>query len=157
MKIKEVSAGVKISQNYNSYSMNLIADLGKEESPEKVGEILIEKAMKIVKDKLEEKNNFDKEVKFKQNKVGVPHNISSGLIEVGAAWPHKKSSNFLSVKLLEDGRWEDVRIKNLEKIDEGYKQKNNKGIFIFRKIPNEKRTNYKMPMFRIYKMEEYFK
>jgi len=27
MKIKEVSAGVKISKNYNSYQMNLVADV----------------------------------------------------------------------------------------------------------------------------------
>ena len=27
MKIKEVSAGVKVSKNYNSYSVNLVADV----------------------------------------------------------------------------------------------------------------------------------
>ena len=48
MKIKEVSEGVKVSKNYNSYSVNLIADVEDNESYEKVGEILIDKSLDIV-------------------------------------------------------------------------------------------------------------
>ena len=48
MKIKEVQAGVKISRNYNSYSVNLIADIEDKENPEKIGSVLIEKAREIV-------------------------------------------------------------------------------------------------------------
>jgi len=47
-----------------------------------------------------------------------------------------------------------VHVIDLEKTKEGYKQKTEDGIFIFRKIPDEKRMNYKMPSFRIYKLEE---
>ena len=137
MKIKEVSAGVKISKNYNSYQMNLVADVEDGENVEKVGELLIEKTLEVINKKL--KGNSDED-KF------------NGL-EIGAAWFDKNSKNKLSVKYSKDGNWEEVNILDLEKISEGYKQNINGEIFIFRKIPEEKRKNNKMPIFRIYKME----
>lgn len=134
MKIKEVQAGVKISKNYDSYQVNFVADLENEESAEKVGEILIEKAMKVIQDKLG--NSKDGNLK-----------------EVGAAWPHKEFSDCLSVQMSKTGKWEDVQLDELEKTNEGYRQKTNEGVFIFKKIPAEKRKNNKMPIFRIYEGE----
>ena len=55
MKIKEVSAGVKVSKNYNSYSVNLVADLEENESYSDVGNILIDNAKEIFNEK--RKNN----------------------------------------------------------------------------------------------------
>ena len=74
--------------------------------------------------------------------------------EIGAAWFDKKSKEKLSVKYSKDGKWKNMDLGDLEKTKEGYKQKTEDGIFIFRKIPDEKRMNYKMPSFRIYKLEE---
>lgn len=136
MKIKEVSAGVKISKNYNSYQMNLVADVENGEDVEKVGEILIEKTMEVINKKLKESS----EDKF------------DGL-EIGAAWFDKNSKDKLSVKYSKDGGWEEVNILDLEKVSEGYKQNIDGGVFVFRRIPEEKRKNNKMPVFRIYKME----
>ena len=141
MKIKEVSAGVKISKNYNSYQMNLVADVENGEDAKKVGELLIEKTLEVINKKLKEGS----EDKF------------NGL-EVGAAWFDKTSKNKLSVKYSKDGNWEEVDILGLEKISEGYKQNINGEVFVFRRILEEKRKNNKMPVFRIYKMEgEMFK
>jgi len=137
MKIKEVSAGVKISKNYNSYQMNLVADLENGEGAEKVGEILIEKAIEVLNKKI---NGAFEENKF------------NGL-EVGAAWFSKDSKDKLSVQYSKGGNWVDIEIKDLEKIQDGFKQKIGKDVFVFRRIPEEKRKNNKMPVFRIYKME----
>jgi uncharacterized protein (DUF736 family) len=131
MKIKEVQAGVKVSKNYNSYSVNLSADLETGESAEKVGEVLIERATELVNKKINEKSEK----------------------EVGAAWISRDSPEKLSIKYSRDGKFKDVEIKNLEETDEGYEQKINKDVFIFRRIPEEKRKNKKMPVFRIYKNE----
>jgi len=56
MKIKEVSAGVKVSKNYNSYSVNLVADVENNlvadvednESYEKVREMVLIRFIKMV-------------------------------------------------------------------------------------------------------------
>ena len=137
MKIKEVSAGVKISKNYNSYQMNLVADVENGEDVEKVGGFLIEKTLEVINKKLKE---------------GLDEDKFNGL-EIGAAWFDKNSKDKLSVKYSKDGSWEEVDILDLEKISEGYKQNINGGVFVFRRIPEEKRKNNKMPVFRIYKME----
>lgn len=129
MKIKEVSAGVKVSKNYNSYSVNLVADLDGEESYEKVGEILIEKAKEIVNSKMgkiEEKSN-----------------------EVGAAWYSKKSPGNLSVQYSKGSDFVEVDIVELER--NKFVQIFNGEKFIFKRIPLNKRKNNKMPVFRIYK------
>ena len=139
MKIKEVSAGVKMSKNYDSYQMNLVADLEKGESAEKVGEILIERAIEVVNKKMKEDNYLGKN----KNKE----------IEVGAAWFSKKSKEVLSVQYSKNSKWVDVEVKDLERIGEGYKQKINEGVFLFRRIPEEKRKSNKMPVFRIYEVE----
>jgi len=143
MKIKEVSAGVKISKNYNSYQMNLVADLENGEGAEKVGEILIEKAIEVLNKKI---NNL------KVTSGNSEENKFKGL-EVGAAWFSKDSKDKLSVQYSKGGNWVDIEIKDLEKIQDGFKQKIGKDVFVFRRIPEEKRKNNKMPMFRIYKME----
>ena len=142
MKIKEVQAGVKISRNYNSYQMILTANLENEESVEKVGNLLIEKATEVINKKINEnlEDNFENE--------------SSLGKEVGAAWFSRDFHDKLSVQYSKDGKWEDVEIKSLEEIHNGYKQKINGEVFIFRKISKEKRKNNKMPVFRIYKKEE---
>jgi len=127
MKIKEVTAGVKVSKNYNSYSVSLTADVDESENEKEVGEELIKMAEKIIK-----KNLGDEE-----------------LIEVGAAWPHKKSENFLSVKMNGDDNYSDVRIPDLEKTGDGFKQETQKGILIYKRV--EKRKSDKMPIYRIYK------
>ena len=137
MKIKEVSAGVKISKNYNSYQMNLVADVENGENAEQVGEILIERAIEVINKKLKE--NLD-------------GNEFKGL-EIGAAWFSKKSKDKLSVQYSKNGNWEEINISNLEKISEGYRQNIDGEIFVFRRIPEEERRNNKMPVFRIYKME----
>jgi len=137
MKIKEIQAGVKVSKNYNSYSVNLVADIEENEIPETVGGILIEKSLEIVSKKM---NGIKEEVIEKENSE----------IEIGAAWFHKKSSDFLSVKFSKDGSWENVKISDLEKTDDGFKQKINNEVLIFRRISEEKRRNDKMPVFRIY-------
>jgi len=134
MKIKEVSAGVKISKNYNSYSVNLVADVEGAEIPEEIGEKLIEKAQKIVQEKIGEQ--FEKGKFLKK--------------EVGAAWIHKKSPNFLSIKFLGEENWKDVRVEDLEKTKEGYIWEYCGEIFRLKKIPEEKRKNDKMPVYRIY-------
>ena len=142
MKIKEVHAGVKLTKNYDSYQISLTAEIETGENPEKLGEELIEKALAIVskKIKLSNKQKLDKE-EFSE-------------IEVGAAWLDKKFKDRLSVKDSQTGKWENVNLKDLEKTNEGYKQKNNKGVFIFKKIPEDKRANHRMPIFRIYKIKE---
>lgn len=127
MKIKEVSAGVKIVKDYNSYSVNLVADVDEAERAENVGEELISRAEEIIK-----------------NKIGDED------VEVGAAWPHKKSANFLSVKMNDDVEYRDVRIADLEKTDDGYRD----GDLIYKQV--KKRKNDKMPIYRIYKIRGEF-
>jgi len=140
MKIKEVQAGVKLTKNYDSYQASLTADLEIGESPEKVGEELMEKALEIVRKKVKPDDELNDE--------------ESSEIEVGAAWQHKKYNDLLSVKMSEDENWEQVKISELEKVREGYQRKTSEGIFIFRKIPEKKRMNNKMPVYRIYKIEK---
>ncbi len=132
MKIKEVSAGVKIVKDYNSYSLNLSADLDENESAEDAGGILIERAFKIISEKINSATDSD------------------GLVEIGAAWPSKKSDGALAINIKETGKWDDIKLDELEKTPDGYKQKTDDGVLIFRKIPDERRTNEKMPTFRIY-------
>ena len=139
MKIKEVSAGVKVSRNYNSYSVNLIADVEDNESYEKVGEILIDKSLDIVNKKI--------------GSVGELKEVNKDK-EVGAAWFSKDSREKLSVQYSKGGVFRDVEIKDLEKIDGGFKQIVNDEVFIFRWIPSEKRKSNKMPVFRIYEESE---
>lgn len=146
MKIKEVQAGVKVSRNYNSYSISLVADMEGSESPEKVGEVLIERAREIVSKKIQENENTDLKVSAKQTQTEKSHEE-----EVGAAWPDKKSEEKLSVKYSGSEEWHDVNVSDLEKTNEGYKQRVGEDVFVFRKIPSEKRKNPKMPTFRIYK------
>jgi len=140
MKIKEVHAGVKLTKNYDSYQASLVAELEIGEDPEKIGEDLMEKALAIVSKKigLSNKQNLKKE-----GFLGI---------EVGAAWLGKVFKDRLSVKYSKTGNWEEVKIGDLEKTKEGYKQKTSEGIFIFKRIPEEKRANNKMPIFRIYKI-----
>jgi len=142
MKIKEIQAGIKISKNYDSYQASLVAELENGEDSEKVGAILMEKASAIVSKKIgfNKKSNLEKK--------------ESVEIEVGAAWPDKKFKDRFSVKNSTTGKWENAYIADLEKINGGYKQKTKEGIFLFKKIPEEKRKNNKMPMFRIYKIKE---
>ena len=149
MKIKEVQAGIKITKNYNSYQASLTAELETGENPEKVGAELMEKALDIVK----KKTGIDASKDTRDSAKPTINKRNEG-IEVGGAWPDKKFANRLSVKDSRTGKWEDVNIENLEKIDGGYKQKTNEGTFIFRKLPKEKRTNNRMPWYRIYKIEE---
>ena len=47
-----------------------------------------------------------------------------------------------------------MNIKDLEETDEGYKYKTNENTFIFRKLPEEERKNDRMPLYRLYKIEE---
>lgn len=136
MKIKEVSAGVKISKNYDSYQAGLVAELEIGESTEKVGAELMEKALEIVSKKIE-LNNIDSKEELTE-------------IEVGAAWVHKKSNALLSIKMNETEDWEHIKLSDLEKTKDGFKQKINDETFIFRRIPEGKRRNNKMPVFRIY-------
>lgn len=130
MKIKEISAGVKVSKNYNSYSVNLVADLEENENYKKVGEILIGKAMEVVNKKIGSNGNENEK-------------------EVGAAWYSRESPGKLSVQYSKGGAFSEIGIKELEK--EGFKQIVNGERFVFRRIPLEKRKNNKMPVFRIYK------
>jgi len=129
MRIKEVQAGVKIVKNYNSYQMNLTAELENGDIVDEAGEKLIERAKKIIEETID--------------------SVSENLVEVGAAWPHKKSSNFLSVQFSKGGNYEDIRISDLKETREGYEQESPEGVLIYKKI-NEKRSN-KMPLFRVYK------
>lgn len=132
MKIKEVSAGVKVSRNYNSYSLNLVADVEENENYEKVGNILIDKAMEVVNKKIgSNKKEIEKEK------------------EVGAAWYSRESPGKLSVQYFKGGEFSEIEIKELEK--KGFVQEKGNEKYIFRRIPLEKRKNNKMPVFRIYK------
>jgi len=148
MKIKEVQAGVKIIKNYNSYQASLVAELEVGEDPEKIGEDLMAKALSIVSKKIKLNEDLD----LGKENLAVDERHSE--IEVGAAWPAKKFKDGLSIKMSKTGNWEEVRIQDLEKIKEGYKQKTSEGVFIFKKIPEDKRTSNKMPTFRIYKIED---
>lgn len=130
MKIKEVSAGVKVSKNYNSYSINLVADVDESESYEKVGDVLIDKAKEILNKKIE-------------------NNLEGSEIEVGAAWYSKESPGKLSVQYSKGGKFSEIEIKELEK--QKFRQTFGDETFIFRRIPLEERKNNKMPVFRIYK------
>jgi len=143
MKIKEINAGVKLTKNYDSYQASLTADIETGEDPEKVGIELMEKASAIVGKKMENesgKKSFDK-VKRTNNET-----------EVGAAWLDKKFKDRLSVKDSATGKWSDVKIIDLEKTDEDYRQETSEGVFIFKKLLEKERTNNKMPMYRIYKI-----
>jgi len=142
MKIKEVQAGVKISKNYDSYQASLSAEIEVGENPEKVGQELMEKARNIVFEEME-LNKGSKKRKDKNQEI-----------EIGAAWFDKKSKDKLSIKMSKTNEWKNIKIVDLEKTDSGYKQNTSEGVFVFRKIPEEKRTNPKMPMFRIYKWGE---
>lgn len=159
MKIKEVQAGIKIIKDYNSYQASLVAEVGENENPEEVGSLLMEKSFSIVFDKIDEKKEIieDLEQQRKLKKLGrkkffeKEKNIFDNEIEVGAAWFDKEDETKLSVKDSETGNWREIKISDLKEIDEGYLEKTPKGIFIFKKIPDEKRINQKMPFFRIYK------
>ena len=134
MKIKEVQAGVKVTKDYNSYQASLSAEISSEENPESVGAELMEKALTIVNRKAAE---------LERNKLGRKDD------EMGAAWLGKKSG-VLSVQY-SDGTWKDVNVSGLEKTDDGYLQKTETEVFVFKKIPEEKRMNKKMPIYRIYR------
>jgi len=143
MKIKEIHAGIKVTKNYDSYQASLTADLETGEDPEKVGAELMEKALAIVNKKIGaklDKKSFGK-IKRMNNET-----------EVGAAWLDKKFKDKLSVKDSTTGKWRNVRIVDLEKTGEGYRQKTSEGVFIFRKLLERERTNNKMPIYRIYKI-----
>ena len=156
MKIKEVQAGVKLTKNYDSYQISLAADLEIGEDSEKVGEELMEKALRIVSKKIGGAPQAYPEKIFKKDfLLGANNNFEEKKNkeeEVGAAWFHKKTNALLSVKMNEGGDWEHVKISDLEKVEGGYKRETNEGIFVFRKIPEGKRKNNKMPVFRIYKI-----
>ena len=146
MKIKEIHAGIKIVKNYNSYQASLTADLETEEEPEKVGAELMKKASAIINQKIG--------VDLNKKSFGKVREKISNEIEIGAAWPDKKFKDRLSVKDSATGQWKDVEIIDLEKTSEGYRQKTTEGVFIFKKLSERERTNNKMPMYRIYKIEE---
>ncbi|MBU2612188.1 MAG: hypothetical protein KKB62_00515 [Nanoarchaeota archaeon] len=129
MKIKEVQAGVKVSSNYNSYSINLTANLEENESYEEIGKFLIEKAKEIIDDKIENKNEKE--------------------IETGAAWYSKNSPRKLSVQYSKNGPFLELEIEDLEEGE--FKQIIEGETFVFRRIPLEKRKSSKMPVFRVYK------
>jgi hypothetical protein len=140
MKIKEISAGVKLTKNYDSYQASLTAEIELNENSEEVGEILMEKSLAIVNKKIFEKNTNLSD----KNKE----------IEVGAAWISKNSRDKLSVQYSKHSKFEDIDIKNLEKIEQGFEQKIGENIFVFKKISENKRKNRKMPNYRIYKIGE---
>ncbi|MBU2616515.1 MAG: hypothetical protein KKB79_00870 [Nanoarchaeota archaeon] len=137
MKIKEVQAGVKITRNYDSYQASLTAEIDLKENPEKAGEELMNRALSIVN---------------KQASVNLSdRNFPEKEEEVGAAWFDKKSAEKLSVQI--NGEWTDVCFSELEKTGDGFRHVIGKDVFVFRKIPEEKRTNKKMPIYRIYKFK----
>ena len=133
MKIKEVQAGVKISKNYNSYQASLTAELEAGEDSEKIGEVLMGKALEIV-----------------SNNIGGRSGESSE-VEVGAAWYSKSSPGKLSVQYSKGGEFLEIEVDELER--EGFKQIVGGETFIFRRIPLEERKSDKMPVFRIYRLE----
>ena len=147
MKIKEVQAGIKITKNYNSYQISLTAEIESTENPEIIGAELLAKASDILKKKTGIDLEANKDIK--NNIKPAPTNGT----EVGAAWPDRKVENQLNVKH-STGQWKEVNISNLEKTEAGYKHKTNEGLFIFKKLSKEERTNDRMPLYRIYKAEE---
>jgi len=143
MKIKEVSAGVKLTKNYDSYQASLTADFETGENPEKVGAELMAKALAIVNKRIVQLNEKSfGSIKRETNEI-----------EVGAAWPDKKFKDRLSVKDSATGKWEDVKIIDLEKTEQGYRQETPEGVFIFRKLSEKERANNKMLIYRIYKIK----
>lgn len=155
MKIKEVQAGIKLTKNYNSYQASLTAELETGEAPEKVGAELMEKASNILKKKTGiDLDTDDLDTDNPQEGLKSPQPSKTKEIEVGAAWPDKEFTNRLSIKDSRTGHWKDLDIADLEKINEGYKQKTEEGTFIFRKLPEAERIHDKMPTYRIYKVEE---
>jgi len=95
----------------------------------------------------------DKDIKIESN-MGRPIQTSNKKeVEVGAAWLDKKSKDRLSVKDSRIGAWKEVNISDLKKIDAGYKQETDEGIFIFKKLSEKEKINSKMPVYRIYKIE----
>ena len=141
MKIKEVQAGVKLTRNYDSYQASLTAELGAGENPEKIMADLFERVYNLVLKKINS---------VKKNYLGIQ---KSSEIEVGAAWFDKKSKDKLNIKDSDTGKWSELSINDLEKIKGGYTKKTEDGDFIFKKIPENKRKNNKMPIFRIYKIK----
>jgi len=146
MKIKEVQAGVKVTKDYDSYQASLVADIEIGEDPKKVGAELMEKASAIVNKRI------GAELNKKSVLVERGYPDKNKKTEVGAAWPDKKFKDRLSVKDSGTGKWKDVNIADLEKTDEGYRQKTSEGMFIFKRLLERERTNNKMPMYRIYKI-----
>lgn len=132
MKIKEVQAGVKIVKNYNSYSVNLVADVDEGESAQVVADKLINESKKIIDERMIQKES------------------GKDLVEVGAAWPSKKLPGFLSVQFSKSGKYEDMKEDSFEEADGEYIMKKNGENFIFRKVPPKERTNGRMPVFRVY-------
>jgi len=150
MKIKEVQAGIKITKNYNSYQISLTAEIESSENPEVIGAELMKKASDILK----RKTGINLETSNNRNDVRpAPTNKNKG-IEVGGAWPDKKFENKLNFKDSMTGQWKSINLKDLEETDEGYKYKTNEGLFIFRKLQKEERINDRMPLYRLYKIEE---
>lgn len=69
MQIKEVTAGVKLSQDYNSYSCSITAELDQGEEADIAGISLMGKAMDIVQKKtgiMSTKENTEKKVETKE-------------------------------------------------------------------------------------------
>jgi len=130
MKIKEVQAAVKLSQNYDSYQVGITAELDVGENPESVGAELIERAGRIVSEKI--------------------NSGEQNITEIGGAWPSKKFEGKLSVRT-SDGKWSDVAISELKKTAEGYIQNVDDGDLIYKRIPEGKRRNDRMPEFRVYR------
>jgi hypothetical protein len=130
MKIKEVSAGVKVSRNYDSYQVGFVAEVGDGEDCGEVGRALMKRALGVVEGEIscDGKKSFDDRD------------------EIGAAWKSRKIDNCFSVKI--DGKWIDVRIEDLVKSGDGYEWRVGDEVFDFRRV--EGRTE-KMPSYRIYR------
>ena len=153
MKIKEIQVGIKVTKNYNSYQAGMTANFETGEDSEKVGAELMEKVSVIVNKKIGTELNKSNKKSFDRIKSFDKIKGKTNEIEVGAAWPDKKFKDRLSVKDSVTNEWSDVKMIDLEKIQEGYKQETSEGVFIFRKLSEKERANNKMLIYRIYKIK----
>ncbi len=77
------------------------------------------------------------------------------LVEIGAAWKDKKFPDLkLNCKQNDSDSYISVEIEKLEKTEDGYIYETDQEKLILREIPEEKRTNPRMPYYRIFKEEK---
>ena len=163
MKVKELTAGIKLSKDFNSHQLSMTVELDEwEDNVDEISKKLLNKCERLIREKLGDvpKTNTKDDTKEEKPVKKIPSYVmsepcsSSKLVEIGAAWKDKKFPDTkLSCKHNNASEYKQVMISELEKTDDGYIYETDQEKLFLKVIPEEKRTNPKMPHYKIFKEE----